>query len=56
MYKKISSIILWVSHKARKNSAPDENEEYEGGLGSPYSRCKWMNDYYGVDKEKKPLS
>ncbi len=30
MYKTISSIISWVSHKTRKRSAFNEDEECEG--------------------------
>jgi len=55
MYKTISSIISWVSHKTRKRSAFNEDEECEGGLGAPYSTRKWMDDYYRPDKEKKGI-
>lgn len=51
MYKKIRSVISWVCNKTWKRSTPDESEEWEGGLGDPYSARKWMDDYYGTDKK-----
>ena len=53
MYKKISSIILWVAHKTWKRSTPDESVEWEGGLGDPYYPRKWMDDYYRPGKDKR---
>ena len=44
MFKKISSIITWICNKAWKRNIPDESDEWEGGLGSPYRPR--TDDYY----------
>jgi hypothetical protein len=57
MLKTFLSIIVEVSNKIYKpNTTPDEHNvsikeeedegEYDGGLGKPYSQRKWAENYY----------
>jgi hypothetical protein len=54
MLKTFLSIIVEVSNKIYKpNTTPDEHnvsikeeDEYDGGLGKPYSQRKWAENYY----------
>ncbi len=64
MLKMFLSIIVEVSNKIYKpNTIPDEHnvssmeeeDEYDGGLGEPYSQRKWAENYYGKQFSNKVL-
>ena len=61
MLKTFISIIVEVSNKIWKPNIPDEHnvsikeEEYDGGLGEPYSQRKWAENYYRKQFSNKEL-
>ena len=56
MLKTFISIIAAVGNRIwEHNNASSEEEEYEGGLGTPYSQRKWAENYYGKDFGKTVL-
>ena len=49
MLKTFISIIAEIGNQIsdHKEISEEEDEEYDGGLGQPYSQRKWAEDYYG---------
>lgn len=47
MLKAFISIIAAVGNRIWEHSTSSEEDEYEGGLGKPYSQRKWAENYYG---------
>ncbi len=61
MLKTFVSIIAEVGNQIRRRnisneqSIPNENQEYDGGLGEPYSQRKWAEHYYGKELNNNVL-
>jgi len=53
MLKTFLSIITEVGNRIEKHNASsdEEGEEYDGGLGQPYSHRKWAENYYGKQSD-----
>ena len=48
MLKAFISIIAEIGNQISEHNETDEEEkEYDGGLGQPYSQRKWAENYYG---------
>jgi hypothetical protein len=47
MLKTFVSIIAEISNRILGRNISSEEEEYDGGLGEPYSQRKWAKNYYG---------
>ena len=56
MLKMFLSIITEVGNRIGKHNAYSEGEEeYDGGLGRPYSHRKWAENYYGKQSNNNAL-
>ncbi len=56
MLKMFLSIITEVGNRIGKhNASSEEEEEYDGGLGQPYSHRKWAENYYGKQSNNNAL-
>lgn len=47
MLKRLISIIAEIGDQISGQKSPNKEEEYDGGLGQPYSQRKWAENYYG---------
>ena len=55
MLKTFVSIIAEVGNQIRRRNISNENQEYDGGLGEPYSQRKWAEHYYGEELNNNVL-
>ena len=55
MLKTFISIIAAVGNRIWEHNASSEEDEYDGGLGEPYSQRKWAENYYGKQFSNKVL-